>query len=190
MRGSNEGGLGGTRVTIRPRVTVLSVLAHLEYKAWYALAEYVDNSLESFAACRDEIRKVDGPDAKLRVDIEVDSGLQRLVVRDNAGGIPLADFPRAFRPAEIPPNTGGLSEFGMGMKSASCWFAPLWSVTTSALGEAVQRTVTFDIDRIVEDQIEELEVEGGTRRPGCPLYSNHPRSSAFASDGTNQWQDP
>lgn len=147
-----------TKVIIRPRVTVLSVLAHLEYKAWYALAEYVDNSIESFSQCREKIRELEGPDARLRVDIDVDSGLQRITIRDNAGGIALEDFPRAFRPAEIPPNTGGLSEFGMGMKSASCWFAPLWRVTTSALGEDVQRTVTFDIEQIVEDQIEELEV--------------------------------
>jgi hypothetical protein len=47
----------------------------------------------------------------------------------------------------------------MGMKSASCWFSPRWQVRTKALGEGVERTVRFDIDRIVLDQIEELEIE-------------------------------
>ena len=37
-------------------------------------------------------------------------------------------------PAAIPPDRSGLSEFGMGMKSAACWFAPRWSVRTKALG--------------------------------------------------------
>ena len=47
----------------------------------------------------------------------------------------------------------------MGMKSASCWFSPRWQVRTKALGEVVERTVRFDIDRIVHDQIEELGIE-------------------------------
>lgn len=46
----------------------------------------------------------------------------------------------------------------MGMKSAACWFAPRWSVRTSALGETVVRTVRFDIENIVNDNIEELTI--------------------------------
>ena len=56
-----------------------------------------------------------------------------------------SEFPRAFRPAELPPDRSGLCEFGMGMKSAACWFARQWEVRTSALGEPVERTVSFDI---------------------------------------------
>jgi hypothetical protein len=79
-------------------------------------------------------------------------------VRDNAAGIHEEDYPRAFRPAEIPPDRTGLAEFGMGLKSGSCWFAPRWIVRTSALGEPVERTVSFDIDKIVRDDLEELDV--------------------------------
>ncbi len=46
----------------------------------------------------------------------------------------------------------------MGMKSAACWFAPRWKVRTSALGERFERTISFDIDKIVRDDIEELDV--------------------------------
>lgn len=146
-------------VNIRPKVTVLSVLAHLEYKPWFALAEFVDNAIQSFQDRKAQIAEVDGRDPHLRVDIEVDHGLQRIQILDNAGGIAPAEFPRAFRPAEVPPNRTGLAEFGMGMKTASCWFSPLWRVRTSALGDGVERTVTFDIDEIVHDQLEELLVE-------------------------------
>jgi hypothetical protein len=146
------------KVNIRPRVTVLSVLAHLEYKPWFALAEFVDNAIESFRVGKERIRQIDGPDATLRVAIEVDSATRTMRIKDNAAGISLEDFPRAFRPAELPPDRGGLSEFGMGMKSASCWFAPLWSVRTTALDEPTERTVTFDVEKIVHDQLEELEV--------------------------------
>jgi hypothetical protein len=50
----------------------------------------------------------------------------------------------------------------MGMKSAACWFAPRWRVRTSALGEPVERTVRFDIERIVNDELEELEITEGS----------------------------
>ncbi|MBN9003555.1 MAG: ATP-binding protein, partial [Rhizobiales bacterium] len=80
-------------------------------------------------------------------------------IRDNAGGISLKDFGRAFRPAAVPADVNGLSEFGMGMKSAACWFASRWHVRTKALGESIVRTVRFDVEKIVHDQIEELEIE-------------------------------
>ena len=45
------------------------------------------------------------------------------------------------------------------MKSAACWFAPKWQVRTKALGEMVERSIKFDIAKIVQDEIEELEFE-------------------------------
>ena len=53
----------------------------------------------------------------------------------------------------------------MGMKSASCWFAPSWSVRTKALGEPVERTVRFDVERIVHDQLEELAIDEAASEP-------------------------
>lgn len=147
-------------VDIRPGVSVLAVLRHLNYRAWYALGEFVDNAVASFTAHRDELRRVDGPSRKLRVDIDIDANPPaRISVRDNAAGISEAEYARAFRPAAIPPDRSGLAEFGMGMKSAACWFAPRWSVRTSALGEPVARIVRFDIDMIVNDDINELTIE-------------------------------
>src|SRR5207249_8593734 len=125
-------------VDIRPGVSILSVLRYLNYKSWFALAEFVDNSLQSYLANERRLHVVDGAGSKLRVDIELDlSGDGKLSVRDNAAGIATSDYSRAFRPAAIPTDTNGLSEFGMGMKSAACWFAPRWSARTSALGEDI-----------------------------------------------------
>jgi hypothetical protein len=36
------------RVSIRPGVGILSVLRHLNYKPWFALAEFVDNAVQSY----------------------------------------------------------------------------------------------------------------------------------------------
>ena len=153
-------------INIRPGVGILSVLSSINYRPWFAIAEFVDNSIQSFCDYQNEIEQVDGSDTKLKVEIELDpSGGGRLIVRDNAAGIHESDYSRAFRPADIPPDTGGLSEFGMGMKSAACWFSPNWIVRTTALGEPVEKTVRFDISRIVEDNLEELTVESRPIEP-------------------------
>jgi hypothetical protein len=147
------------KVNIRPEVNILSVLRHLNYQPWFALAEFVDNSIQSYVTNGERLRETDGDDATLRVEVTIDpEGTGRIIIADNAAGIALDDFPRAFRPAQIPPDRDGLCEFGMGMKSAACWFAKKWSVRTKALGEGVERVVRFDIDEIVEDRIEELTI--------------------------------
>lgn len=145
-------------VNIRPGVNVLSVLPHLNYKSWFALAEFVDNSIQSSIDNKKKLKLVDGNNYGLRVDIDFDTPGNTITIKDNAAGISSAEYQRAFRPAEIPPDASGLSEFGMGMKSAACWFAPNWSVRSSALGENVERTIIFNIDEIILDSIEELNV--------------------------------
>lgn len=146
-------------VNIRPGVSVLSLLRHLNYRPWFALAEFVDNSLQSYLANEVRLKALHGDAFKLTVHIDIDSGPPAVLkIRDNAAGISAVDYPRAFRPAEVPPDRTGLSEFGMGLKSAACWFAPRWRVRTTALGESLQRTVRFDIEQIVHDRLDELTI--------------------------------
>lgn len=145
-------------VNIRPQTTILSVLKFLEYETWYALAEFVDNSIASYQINERELRIADGKNYKLEVKIEINDSENRIIVRDNAAGISDDDYYRAFQAAEAPPDTSGLSEFGMGMKSAACWFSDEWIVRTKALGEAVEKTIQFNMNQIFEDKIEELEV--------------------------------
>jgi hypothetical protein len=148
------------KVNIRPGVSVLSVLRHLNYKPWFALAEFVDNALQSYLQNREQLRATDREGLNCRVAIKLESEPpSRLTIRDNAAGIREADYARAFRAAEIPTDRSGLSEFGMGMKSAACWFAPQWYVRTSALWEPFEKTIQFDIATIVRDSLEELMVK-------------------------------
>lgn len=143
-------------VNIQPGVSMLAVLKHLNYHAWYALAEFVDNSIQSYQQNKEALSN---NTSKLIVEIDIDvAAPAQISIRDNAAGIPLADFQRAFRPATLPPDRSGLAEFGMGMKSAACWFAPKWKVRTTALGDPVVRTIKFDIENIVSDDISELEI--------------------------------
>jgi hypothetical protein len=155
-----------TSINIRPGVSILSALQHLNYRPWFALAEFVDNSLQSFISNREELTALEGDELRLHVEIEFDPFNKRVMtIRDNAAGIAAKDYARAFRPAELPPDRSGLSEFGMGMKSAACWFANRWSVRSSALGEPVERTVKFDIAKVISEGIENLAVQ---ERPVSP----------------------
>ena len=138
------------KINIRPNVTMLSVLKFLEYETWFALAEFVDNSISSYQLNEIELKKIHGKDFQLEVNIEIIDSENKIVIRDNAAGINEIDYPRAFRAAEIPLDTSGLSEFGMGMKSAACWFSDFWSVRTTALREATEKTVKFDMNKIFD----------------------------------------
>ncbi len=148
-----------SNVNIRPGVTILSVLKHLNYKPYFALAEFVDNAIDSFLKNEQELKEIEGANFKLRVDIEFDTNNKRITIKDNAAGIHSNDYQRAFRTAELPPDNTRLSEFGMGMKSAACWFSDKWQAKTKALNENVERTVTFNISKIVEDKIQELQID-------------------------------
>lgn len=145
------------KVNIRPNVSMLSVLKFLEYETWFALAEFVDNAIDSYQKHEASLKKLHGTDFKLEVRIEINDLENKITIRDNAGGIEKENYDRAFRAAEIPTDTTGLSEFGMGMKSASCWFSDIWSVRTTALGEETEKTIKFDMNKIFEDKIEELD---------------------------------
>lgn len=148
---------------------MLSVLRHLNYKPWFAIAEFIDNAVQSYVSNRDALIALHGPDYKLKVDIRLETtGPGLIVITDNAAGISAADFPRAFRAAQVPTDRSGLSEFGMGMKSAACWFAQAWTVRTKALGEAVERTITFDIRHIVDNRIESLDTTVREERNPAP----------------------
>jgi hypothetical protein len=147
------------KVSIRPQVTMLSVLKHIEYETWFALAEFIDNAIDSYLKNISSLQKIEGNNFVLDVKVEINEPENRITIRDNAGGIGESDYSRAFRAAEVPPDNSGLSEFGMGMKSAACWFADNWSVTSTALGESQLKKVSFDMQKIFEDKLEELDVD-------------------------------
>ena len=54
-------------IEIRPEVTMLSVLRHLNYKAWFAIAEFIDNALQSYLGNRAALEAIHGPDFRLEV---------------------------------------------------------------------------------------------------------------------------
>lgn len=148
-------------INIRPESGILAILSYLNYKPWFALAEFVDNALQSHLSERNRLKALDG-DKPLVVRIKFDPAANRITISDNAGGIAWKDFSRAFKAAQLPPDRSGLSEFGLGMKTAACWFARRWSVRTTALGEPVERNICIDVDEIRRTDSETLTVFSST----------------------------
>lgn len=152
-------GVTDHQISIRPGVGMLGLFPYMKYQPWYALGELVDNAIQSYVSNREALKEVD-PQHRLQVSIEIeraDGG--RITVRDNAAGIGPADWERAFRVAEPPANATGLSQFGVGMKAACCWFAKEWALRTTALASDVVRQVSFDVPEIVASRGETLVVE-------------------------------
>ena len=133
----------------------------MSYEQSFALAEFVDNSIQSFLDNEAEIKAIDGEDAKLIVNIVLAN--DTLHITDNAGGISEENYQRAFSTGERGHETSGLSEFGMGMKAAACWYADNWDVCSTALGESVSRTVSCDMTEILNSDTDDVEVKSDSQ---------------------------
>lgn len=145
-------------VDITPGQGIYSVLKNLDYKPWFALAEFIDNSIQSFYSKKinSELKKIN-PNIKCKIFINISRN--SITIQDNAGGITQKDFPRAFRPASAPSDATGLSEFGMGMKNAACCFSPLWEVETMPLGEDEEKKIIFDVEKVRIDNLTSLNIK-------------------------------
>lgn len=143
------------KVNISPGVGIIKIFKALDYESWFAIAEYIDNSISSHLQNAESILELE-PEYELRIDVELNYVDNTISIKDNAGGIEEDKYEYAFRAAEIPDDTTGLNEFGMGMKTASSWLANKWTVVTTALGEEVERTIQFNVDEVVKNDTHEL----------------------------------
>lgn len=146
-------------VSIKIQTGVYGQFRNLNNTAWYALGEYVDNAVQSFENNKSRLFEANNNQYQFEVRINIDKENDIIEIYDNAAGIDIDNFQRAFEPANIPIDNTGLHEFGMGMKTASIWLADYWSVRTAALDEDEERLVEFDLKKVLAEEKELLEVE-------------------------------
>ncbi len=144
------------QIDISPPSNVYATFGRLNYTPWHAIAEFVDNATQSFFRGRADL----GPAAlpELRVTIKYKQG-QLLSVADNALGMDVDELARALRLSTPPPDTSGRSEFGMGLKTAACWFGERWEISTTKLGERWRYRVVFDLKAVATSDLATLDVE-------------------------------
>lgn len=135
---------------------VIASYKRLSYTPWHALAEYIDNSTQSFTNHEDDLTKIMS-DKKERLYVRIaydkdDGGLLRIV--DNASGMSRDDLECALEVSRPPVNSSGRSKYGLGMKTASCWLGNKWSIRTKKYGEDVEHSVVIDVDAISKGNTE------------------------------------
>lgn len=136
----------GIKLNIQPQAGILGVFSRLNYKPWYAIGEFVDNSTASFFSHErtmnfNKIRKI-------TVKVDYDLHENRLTIVDDAFGMELSDFQRAIKLDSKPENVFGRNEFGMGLKTAASWFGNVWSVESTQLGSTNKYYARVDIGRL------------------------------------------
>lgn len=119
-------------LNIQPQAGVIGVFSRLNYKAWYAIAEFVDNSTQSFFNHRKELETLE--QTCVHIEIHYDDVANTLTITDNAFGMGHDDFLRAVKLDSKPKDQSGRNEFGMGLKTAASWFGDIWCVQSTELG--------------------------------------------------------
>lgn len=121
----------------------------MDYEFWYALAEFVDNSTQSYANNRtalDAAFASEGESLEVRIVHDRDNGVFRIT--DNSMGMDRTDLEMALQVARPPDNTSGRSKYGMGLKTAACWLGNKWSVKTKKLGDPTEYFVEIDVRKV------------------------------------------
>src|SRR3984957_12502432 len=124
----------------------------LSYTPWHAIAEFVDNSTQSYfdnKAVLDEQLKKEDRIFEVSIAYEANEGNGMLRVSDNAMGMSYTDLERALHIAMPPANRTGRSRYGMGMKTAAFWIGKKWRIFTKKLGEVEAHEVILDVDKII-----------------------------------------
>ena len=135
---------------------MLDILPHVEYDPHHALAEYIDNSIQSYIDNKKKLEQLN-PSYKLLIQITVKN--RKIEIKDNAAGIPDSRFQDAFKAAKKVKKNDQLNEFGMGMKSASYWFTPTWRVLTKSIEEQETKLVKLNLRKIVDLDQPQIKVE-------------------------------
>lgn len=150
----------GKTINIRPTTSVYATYKNIKYDPWTAIAEFVDNSTQSYYDHIDQLKQTkywNGLEVEIEYGHTEDGKGFQLVIRDNAYGMNFHDFQRAII-LDSPPKNATRSEFGMGLKTAACWFGTKWSVESTALGSDVKYKAVIDVDMLHKYKNEEIEV--------------------------------
>jgi hypothetical protein len=154
-------------INIQPPVSVYATYRRLSYKPWYAIAEFLDNSTHSYYSHKNELKEVYAAEGgkKLIVRVHYDSEKNQLQIIDNANGMDFSELQRAIVLNCPPSDTSGRCEFGMGLKTAACWFGRKWSIETTRLGSRDKYNVTLDIEEMSKQSKENVLVKVSKEDP-------------------------
>jgi hypothetical protein len=145
-------------VNVSPDMAMYNLLKSQGYDTSYALAEYIDNAIHAW-------QQVKGASSPLSVTIKfyshnykVSKKRNSIEIIDTGPGIARNQIESAFKPAKLPASKG-LSEFGIGMKTASVWFADEWELSTRPNNDTKQYHFKFNLGELLESGADTVNVK-------------------------------
>lgn len=145
---------------------VIASYKRLSYDAWFAFAEFVDNSTQAYFDNKELLDKIFSTTGEhLRVVIEYDPQADLITITDNSIGMSEYDLDKALKVGRPPDVPTGRSKYGLGMKTAACWFGDNWGIKTKKYGEKNGVEISIDVDEIAK-QIGDVEIKPTTFEAG------------------------
>ena len=134
-------------IDITPDISALKIFRNLSFTPWYAIGEFVDNSITSALKNIKDLTALNGADYELRIDIEFPRNKDSLIIKDNAAGISRADLiERALKTGVPAIDTSiGLGKHGVGMKAAGLWWGEKIIIETYPINEKNGWLINLDI---------------------------------------------
>jgi hypothetical protein len=121
----------------------------LSYEPWYAFAEFVDNSTQAYFYNKPDLDAAYAKNNdKLRIAITYDRNADFIKVEDNSIGMDETELDRALKVGTPPDNPNGRSKYGLGMKTAACWFGNFWTLETKKLNNPKAYKIAIDVNEI------------------------------------------
>ncbi len=135
-------------------------------KAYYMLAELIDNSISSW--------EKGGEQEELEINITINNEESEIIIDDNAEGMKKEELENAIRLHEVSTTKNGLNMFGVGLKNAAFWFAQdLIIKTRTRDGLSSETSVIIseidDLKKTVEWEAVESDKED---RGTCVIFRN------------------
>ena len=143
-------------LNIQPQAGVIGVFSRLNYKPWYAIAEFVDNSTQSFYSHQEELANHGINSVDIHINYDADKDIPTIV--DTAFGMELDDFARAVKIDSPPEDKSGRNEYGMGLKTAASWFGNVWSVRSTQLGSDNEYYTEINIPELRQNNINTVPI--------------------------------
>ena len=149
--------MANEELDIRPEAGILGVFSRLSYKAWYAIAEFVDNSTQSFFSNEEKLKKE--KIEQVHVQIKYLQNENELIITDDAYGMEIEDFKRAVKLDSKSDHPDTRNEFGMGLKTAASWFGEIWSVESTQLNSENKYYTEVNIPLLREKKINSVKIQ-------------------------------
>jgi len=103
----------------------------------------------------DKIFETEKKTLEIYIDFNLDANQKTFIkISDNSIGMSEAELKKAVRVGVPPDDPSGRSKYGLGMKTAACWFGDYWEISTKKWEETEEQNIIFDVPQIAKGNVD------------------------------------